>query len=69
MSLKAVHLFLITIATLALLGLSAWCFQQRSLGQDFPGDLTIAVACAVAGVGLIVYGVYFLKKTRNVSLL
>ena len=69
MSLKAVHLFLITIATLAMLGLSAWCFQQRSVGQEFPGDLAIGGTCAVAGVGLIVYGVYFLRKTRNVSLL
>jgi hypothetical protein len=69
MSLKAVHLFLITIATLAMLGLSGWCFQQRSIGQEFPGDLAIACTCAVAGVGLMVYGVYFLKKTRNVSLL
>jgi hypothetical protein len=69
MSLKALHLFLITLATLALLGVSGWCFQQRSIGQEFAGDLTIASACAAAGVGLIVYGFYFLKKTRNVGLM
>lgn len=69
MSLKAVHLFLISIATLAMLGISAWCFQQRTVGQDFPGDLIIGGTCAAAGVGLLAYGVYFLKKTRNVSLL
>jgi len=69
MSLKTVHLFLISLATLAMLGISAWCFQQRSVGQEFPGDLAIALSCAAAGVGLIVYGIYFLKKTRNVSYL
>lgn len=69
MSLKALHLFLITVASLALLGFSGWCFHQRSIGQEFAGDLAVGISCAGGGVGLIAYGIYFLRKTRNVSLL
>lgn len=69
MSLKAVHLFVITLATLAMLGIAGWCLQQRSIGQEFPGDLLIAITCAAAGLGLIIYGFFFLKKTRNMSYL
>lgn len=69
MSLKAVHLFVITLATLALLGISGWCFQQRALGQNFTGDLAIALLCGVGGLGLLVYAFFFLRKTRHVSFL
>jgi multidrug transporter EmrE-like cation transporter len=69
MSLKAVHLFLISVATLTMLGFSAWCFAQRQAGQGFPGDLALAIVSGLAGLGLIAYGAYFLKKTRNVSLM
>ena len=69
MSLKALHLFLISLATLAMLGISGWCFQQRSIGQEFPGDLAIGITCAAGGLGLIAYGMYFLKKTRGVGLM
>jgi len=69
MSLKALHVFLITVATLTLLGFSAWCFQQRGGPAGFPGDLAIAVASLLGGLALVVYGIYFLKKLKNVSYL
>ena len=69
MSLRAVHLFVITLATLALLGMCAWCLHERAVGQEFPGLMPAAIACAAAGLTLIGYAVLFLRKTRGVSLL
>ena len=69
MSLKALHVFLITVATLTSLGFSAWCFQQHSGPAGFTGDLAIAIASALGGCALVVYGVYFLKKLKHVSYL
>ena len=69
MSLKALHVFLITVATVASLGFSAWCFQQHGGPAGFPGDLVIAIASGVGGLALVVYGVYFLKKLKHVSYL
>ena len=69
MSLKALHVFLITVATVTSLGFSAWCFQQHGGPAGFPGDLAIAIASGVGGLALVVYGVYFLKKLKHVSYL
>ena len=73
MSLKALHVFLITVATLTLLGFSAWCFQQRGGPAGFPGDLAIAGG-RIAEIGKVASrgnqdGIYFLKKLKNVSYL
>jgi hypothetical protein len=61
MSLKAFHLIFVTLLTSLSFGCAVWAF---SVGEVVPG-----VAGAVAGVLVIVYGVYFLKKLKNVSYL
>ena len=61
MSLKAFHLIFVTLLTGLSFGCAAWAF---SAGNPIVGALAI-----VAGILVIVYGVYFLKKLKNVSYL
>jgi len=61
MSLKAFHLIFVTLLTGLTFGCSAWAFQS---GNVFWGAASIA-----AGVLVIVYGVYFLKKLKRISYL
>jgi hypothetical protein len=61
MSLKAVHLIFVTLLTALSFGCAAWAFAA---GQPLFGALAIA-----AGILVIVYGIYFLKKLKNVSYL
>jgi hypothetical protein len=60
MSLKAFHIAFITLATLLALGLAVW-----AVGNGFPG---LAGGAVVAAIALVVYGVWFLKKMKGVSL-
>ena len=68
MSLKAFHIVFIVCSVTLLLGLAGWAFgQYRDSGSaDY---LLGSVASAIAAVGLMVYGVYFLKKLKHVSYL
>lgn len=68
MSLKAFHVFFITLATLITLGFAGWSVQQVLYGAG-ASYLVMAIFGSLAGLGLPVYGVWFLKKTREVSFL
>jgi len=61
MSLKFVHLVFVSLLTVLAFGCAAWAF---SVGQPAFGTGGIA-----AGLLIIVYGIYFLKKLKNVSYL
>ena len=61
MSLKAFHLVFVTLLTGLSFGCAAWAFQA---GAPFWGGLAV-----IAGVFVIVYGIYFLKKLKNLSYL
>lgn len=61
MSLKAFHLIFVTLLTALSFGCAAWAFQTGSLFWGVMGIL--------AGIGVIIYGFYFLKKLKNVSYL
>lgn len=61
MSLKAFHLIFVTLLTSLSFGCSAWAFV---LGRLIPGIL-----CVLVGITVIIYGVYFLRKLKNVSYL
>ena len=61
MSLKAVHIFFITVATLFCIGFGVLALRQ---------DLTLlGVLGFVGAVALLVYGSWFLKKMKGVSLI
>ena len=66
MSLKAFHIFFISISALMCLGIAAW--RLAAYGQE-PGALVQALAAAAAGVGLVEYGRRFLKKTKELGYL
>ena len=61
MSLKAFHLIFVTLLTALSFGCAAWAFQTGSVPGGAMG--------ITAGIFVIVYGVYFLKKLKNVSYL
>ena len=61
MSLKAFHLIFVTLLTALSFGCAAWFFF---LGNAFGGAAGI-----VAGILVIIYGVYFLKKLKRISYL
>ena len=61
MSLKAFHLIFVTLLTALSFDCAAWAFNT-----DRPG---FGVAGIAAGILVIVYGIYFLKKLRKVSYL
>lgn len=61
MSLKAFHIFFILLAILLAAGCSAWGFVN-GLHPAF------GITCAVLAVALLIYGVYFLKKSQKLIL-
>jgi hypothetical protein len=61
MSLKAFHLIFVTLLTALSFGCAVWAFNT-----EHPGFGALAIA---AGILVIIYGIYFLKKLKNVSYL
>lgn len=61
MSLKAFHLIFVTLLTALAFGGAAWAFQS---GSALGGAAGIA-----AGILVVIYGIYFLRKLKNVSYL
>lgn len=68
MSLKAFHLVFITAAILLAFGFGIWLARNFFAGGSAM-NLISALLSFGAGVGLIVYEFYFLKKTKNVGYL
>jgi hypothetical protein len=69
MSLKALHIIFITASCLLAFGFAGWCLKSYFSGDKLPRDLVLGIGSLVAGVGLIVYGKYFLKKLKDVGYL
>ncbi len=68
MSLKAFHIVFVTVSVLMAFGVAAWELQTFQVsGRTI--DLALGAGFAVAGVTLLVYGRYFLKKLKNISYL
>ena len=63
MSLKAFHVVFITASVLLAFGFGAWCLGAQ------PPWLATAVASFAAGLGLVVYEAWFIRKivTRRMS--
>ena len=68
MSLKAFHIVFIAASILLAFGFSAWAFINS--GDEAGNGLrAYGIGSAVAGVALIGYAVYVVRKLRNVSYL
>ena len=68
MSLKAFHLVFVTSSVLMAFGVSAWEVRAFQQGGRV-ADLLFGLGAALAGVGMLVYGRYFLKKLKHISYL
>ena len=60
MSLKAFHIFFITLSTLLAIGCAGWAFMAANTG--------FTAACVTLAVALPIYGVAFWKKARRLIL-
>jgi hypothetical protein len=61
MSLKTFHLVFVTAMSSLAFGCSLWRFTVA--------DALFGSLAALVGVGVVIYGIYFLKKLKNVSFL
>lgn len=69
MSLKAFHVFFITVSSLLAAGVGAWSLHRHSVVENpHTPYLMLAIGSFVACVVLVTYGVWFLKKTKGMSL-
>jgi hypothetical protein len=69
MSLKAFHVIFITAASALAFGCSVWAFKDYLAPSGRTPDLIYGLVALVAGIGLILYERYFLKKLKKVSYL
>jgi hypothetical protein len=68
-SLKAFHIIFITASSALAFGFAVWAAKNFFGPQGTTSDLFIAIGAVLAGIALIVYGRYFLKKLKNISYL
>jgi len=68
MSLKAFHIVFIAISILLAFGFAAWEGVNYAEGRRWV-DLAFGIGSGAAGVGLIFYGRYVLKKLKGISYL
>ncbi len=67
MSLKIFHIVFITLSLLLAWGCAALEYQNYQ-AKGNGGYLLAAICAFLTGIGLVVYGVWFLKKTKNLIL-
>ena len=66
MSLKAVHVFFITIATLTAVGFGLWLVRSYLVAGSGL-HLALGIVAFLGAVALPVYGSWFLKKMKKVG--
>ncbi len=69
MSLKAVHLIFVSALSALAFGCGVWKLRDYFAPPGAKNDLLLGIAACAAGVGVIIYGRYFLKKLKNVGYL
>jgi len=69
MSLKAFHVIFITASSALAFGCGVWELKNYFSADGRGLDLVFGIAALAAGVGLIIYERYFLKKLKNISYL
>jgi hypothetical protein len=68
MSLKAFHVFFVIVSTLCALGFGAWALQDYA--RTGKGSiLVLGILGFAAALALVWYGLWFLRKLKNVSFL
>ena len=67
MSLKTFHVVFITLSTLLAVGFGLSSYHDYQMHGGGALSVSLAVAGFVAALGLVTYGVWFLKKLKDVS--
>ena len=67
MSLRGVHIFFITLSVLLCFGFAYFEWTAFQRGRSVADGAVAAIAAAV-GAGLLVYGVWFVKKSSRRSI-
>jgi len=69
MSLKTFHLIFISASTALAFGCGVWGLRDFFSEGGRAWDLIFGLGSVMAGVGLLIYECFFLKKLKNVSYL
>ncbi|HJO03299.1 MAG TPA: hypothetical protein QGG47_04925 [Acidobacteriota bacterium] len=67
MSLKTFHVFFVCASIVLCFMVGAWALQQYRLAGT-PGNLSLAVVFYASGVGLVFYGLRFVRKIRELGI-
>jgi len=67
MSLRLFHIVFIALATVLAALTGVWSLDRYSAAGG-GGWLSLGIACLVATAALVVYGLWFVRKTRGESL-
>jgi hypothetical protein len=67
-SLKAFHVFFVVLSVLCAIGFGAWAVRDY-LRSGSGGILALGVLGFAAAAALVWYGLWFLRKLKNVSYL
>jgi hypothetical protein len=59
MSLKVFHVLFIAVAILLAAGCTAWSYVNQAAAL-------FGISSAIVAVALVIYGIWFLKKSRNI---
>ena len=66
MSLKAFHIFFVSVSFLLSLGVSFWAFRGSS-GEEGSSQVLLGAGAVLFAVALVWYGKWFLGKLKGVS--
>ena len=66
MSLKAFHIVFISVSTVLSGVFALWCLRELNRSESVAAGVGAALG-ALGVIGLVVYGVVFLRRVRNVS--
>jgi len=69
MSLKAFHIFFISLASLMSLGCGVWALNTYFSPEPRSWQLWFGIGALLTSASLMIYGRSFLKKMKNVSYL
>lgn len=68
MSLKAFHIFFVSISTILAIGFGLWAIREYSVHHEML-SLIFGLASLMGAVALVIYGRWFLRKLKDVSYL
>lgn len=68
MSLKAFHIFFVTISTILAIGFGLWAIREFTINHETV-SLIFGSASLLGAVALVIYGRWFLRKLKGESYL